>query len=889
MNWYQLDVKEIFDKFKTSENGLAAAEAKERLARYGPNRLAEEKKISRIKILIHQFKSPLIYILFIAGLVTLLLQEYIDSSVIFAVVIVNAVIGFIQEFKAEESLRSLRKMVVPKARVIRDGKEKEINSEELVPGDIVVLSSGAKVPADLRLFHKLELRVEEAMLTGESVPTEKIASTIVEGDLTPGDQRNMAFMGTLVVHGRAKGIVVATGSQTTLGKIALEVKDVGIVKAPIQKKISTFARNIGILVVAASLVVFVVGILLGGSARDMFLTAVAAAVATIPEGLPIVVTITLAIGVARMSRRNAIIRKLHAVETLGSTTIISSDKTGTLTKNEMTVRLVYDGEHTYEFTGTGYEPRGELLHEMMPVEKDRLIMLKQCLRIGLLCNESDVYEEDGQYKVDGDPTEGALIVAAMKAGLKPEEERESYQQTAIIPFESDRGYMATLHKHGNKKFIFAKGSLDGLLDICTECMITDELQKDNFFRAGDAFGQEGLRVLAMAYKEVPDTVEEITHQDVETDLIFAGLQGMIDPPREESIRAVDGCKKAGIRIVMITGDHSVTAKAVARKLGIISDDAGVLTGKEIENFSDEELYRKVKDVSVYARVAPQHKLRIVEQIKKHGDIVAVTGDGVNDAPALKAAHIGIAMGRTGTDVAKEAADMVIADDNFASIFNAVEEGRVVFDNIKKVTFFLIPTGIAAILSIIGAMLLGLPIPYVPAQLLWINLVTNGFQDVALAFEPGEKGIIDRPPRHPQEGIMSKLLIQRTILVGSVISLGVIFNYILAIRSGDSIDQARTVAVTTMVFFQFFQAWNSRAEMQSIFKMSLMSNPFLFLSMITALLAHLAVLYVPAFQWIFRTVPIAIPEWIEIVTVSVTVVFAVEIDKLIRRRKMKKAI
>lgn len=887
MNWYQLDVREIFDKRNTSENGLTVEEAKERLARYGPNRLAEEEKISKIKILVHQFTSPLIYILLVAGLVTIILQEYIDSGVIFAVVMLNAVIGFIQEFKAEESVRALKKMTVPKARVIRNGKEKVINSEELVPGDVVSLSSGAKVPADLRLFHALELRVEEAMLTGESVPAEKITSTIREENLPHGDQRNMVFMGTIVVNGRAKGIVVSTGSHTALGEIALEVKDIGEVKAPIQKKINTFAKNIGILVITSSLVVFLAGILMGESAKDMFMTAVAAAVATIPEGLPIVVTITLAIGVARMSRRNAIVRRLHSVETLGSTTVICSDKTGTLTKNEMTVRLVYDGEHTYEVTGTGYEPVGELLHEKMPLEQDKLTTLRQCFRIGLLCNESDLYEENGQYKVDGDPTEGALIVSAIKSGLKPEEERENYLQMAIIPFESHRGYMATLHKHGNKKFVFVKGSLDKLLDICTECMLDEELKKIDFFRVADTFGREGLRVLAMAYKEVPDTVEEITHRDVETDLIFAGLQGMIDPPREEAINAIDGCKRAGIRTIMITGDHAITAQAIAKKLGIISDEAAVLIGKEIEAMSDEELYLKVKDVSVYARVSPQHKLRIVEQLKKHGDIVAVTGDGVNDAPALKAAHIGITMGITGTDVAKEAADMVITDDNFASIFNAVEEGRVVFDNIKKVIFFLIPTGIAAVLSIIGAMVLGLPIPYVPAQLLWINLVTNGFQDIALAFEPGEKGIIDRPPRHPKEGIMSKLLIQRTVLVGAVISLGVVFNYAMSIKSGASIEEARTVAVTTMVFFQFFQAWNSRSEMQSIFKVGLISNPLLFLSMVTAFFAHLAVLYVPSFQWIFRTVPIAIPEWIKIITVSITVVFVVEIDKLIRRRKMMK--
>jgi Ca2+-transporting ATPase len=886
MNWYQINSKDVFRKLNTSEEGLTDKEVKERLIEYGPNKLAEEEKISKVKILIHQFTSPLIYILLIAGIVTLLLQEYIDSGVIFAVVILNAVIGFIQELKAEESVRALKKMIVPHARVIRGGKEMEIHSEELVPGDIVLLSSGARVPADLRLFHALELRVEEAMLTGESVPAEKMTHALKEKNLPPGDQRNMAFMGTVVVHGRAKSAVVSTGSRTVLGTIAQEVKEVGVVRAPIQDRIQTFARNIGILVLAASLLVFFAGLLLGEGVKEMFMTAVAAAVATIPEGLPIVVTITLAIGVARMSRRNAIVRKLHAVETLGSTSVIGSDKTGTLTKNEMTVRLMFDGEHTYEFTGTGYEPIGELLHEKMPLKKDTLKVLQHCLRIGLLCNESDVYEEEGQYKVDGDPTEGALIVSAMKVGLKPEEERDKYPQIGIIPFESDRGYMATLHKHGNKKYIFVKGSLDGLLDICTECLVSEDLKKREFFRAAESFGREGLRVLAMAYKEVPDTVEEITHKDVETDLVFAGLQGMIDPPREEAVQAIEGCRRAGIKTVMITGDHAITAQAIAKKLGIVGDDANVLTGKELEAMNDKELYEKVKNISVYARVAPQHKLRIVQQLKEHGDIVAVTGDGVNDAPALKAAHIGVAMGMIGTDVAKEASDMIVTDDNFSSIFNAVEEGRVVFDNIRKVTFFLLPTGIAAVISIVGAMVLGLPIPYVPAQLLWINLVTNGLQDVALAFEPGEKGITERQPRPPGEGIMSRLLIQRTILVGVVISLGVIFNYVVAIRSGDSIDQARTVAVTTMVFFQFFQAWNSRFEIQSVFsRAGLLTNPFLFLSLVTAFFAHLAVLYVPAFQWIFRTVPIATPEWIEIISVSMTVILVVEIDKWIRRRKI----
>jgi len=449
-------------------------------------------------------------------------------------------------------------MAVPRARVLREGKEREIDSADLVPGDIVLLASGAKVPADVRLVHTLELRVEESMLTGESVPAEKIITAIAEDNLTPGDQRNMAFMGTVVVNGRAKGIVVETGARSALGRISTEVREIGPMKAPIQEKISRFARNIGILVLAASALVLVAGLLLGNGLKEMLITAVAAAVATIPEGLPIVVTVTLAIGVSRMARRNAIIRKLHAVETLGSTTTIGSDKTGTLTRNEMTVRLVFDGAHTYELTGTGYDPKGAVLHEQIPVEPRQLEMLQQVFRIGLLCNESGLYEEEGGYRVDGDPTEGALIVSAMKAGLSPDREREEYPQVAIIPFESERQYMATLHRQGSRKFVFVKGSLDRLLDICSECMISQDLKRDDFFRVADAFGNDGLRVLAMAYKEVSPDVKEITHADVEEGLIFAGLQGMIDPPREEAVRAIEGCKRAGIRIVMITGDHAVT-------------------------------------------------------------------------------------------------------------------------------------------------------------------------------------------------------------------------------------------------------------------------------------------------------------------------------------------
>ena len=736
------------------------------------------------------------------------------------------------------------------------------------------------------------------MLTGESVPVEKITTPIKQENLPPGDQKNMAFMGTIVVSGRAKGVVVKTGERTILGKIAKEVKELTGVRAPLQDKIESFAKTIAFIVLGASVVLFLIGLLIGESAKYMFMTVVGAAVATVPEGLPIAVTVALAVGVIRMARQNAIIRKLTAVETLGSITVIGSDKTGTLTKNEMTVKLAYDGEHIYEFTGSGYDPSGEVLCEgisLKNLDPELKANLYTLLRIGLLCNESDIYEEDGFYKVNGDPTEGALIVSAMKAGLNKEEEKEKYPQIAIIPFESERGYMATLHRHKGKKYIFVKGAPEKIIDMCSKDIYgneINEIKRKEILHVASNFAKEGLRVLAFAFKEADHELEELTCKDVEcpgiaSNLIFAGLQGMIDPPRPEVKEAIEECKKAGIRVVMITGDHAITAKAIAQKLGIVDEKAEVLTGRELEGMTDEELFEKVKTVNVYARVSPQHKLRITQALVKPGEIVAVTGDGVNDAPALKAAHVGVAMGRTGTDVAKEAADMIIADDNFASIFSAVKEGRIVFDNIRKVTFFLIPTGVAAILSILVAVIMGTPIPYVPAQLLWINLVTNGIQHVALAFEPGEKGIMERPPRDPKEPIMSRLLWERTVIVGLLISVGVVYNFQLALNEGPSLEKARTVAVTTMVFFQFFQAWNSRSELQSIFKISPFTNPLLFFSLIAAFFAQLSVIYVPTLQWIFRTEPITMSEWLQILMVSATVVLVVEIDKWIRRRAHRK--
>ena len=881
--WETLEVPETFDLLASSEAGLASAEAAKRLAEIGPNVLAAEEKINIFSIIIHQFKSPLIYVLLVAAVVTFFLHEYIDMAVILAVVILNAIIGFIQEVKAEQGVRSLKKMVQAKARALRDRREKEIPGSQLVPGDVVYLAAGMRVPADLRLIHELDLRIDESMLTGESLPSDKKTEKLIEQNLTPGDMKNIAFMGTTVVYGRGRGVVVETGRRTVIGDIAEKVQEVPFGKAPLQQKLDSFAKFLSWTVGGISLLIFGLGLYEGEKLSDMFIAAVAIAVSAIPEGLPVAVTVALAIGVNRMARQNAIVRRLPSVETLGSTTVIGSDKTGTLTRNEMTVKLVFDGLRTYEISGIGYEPEGSISHESQLVDITTCMELEQTLRIGMLCNESNLYQEDGEYRIDGDPTEGALIVSAIKGGLQVEEEQMRYPQLGLVPFESERGFMATLHEIEGRKIIFAKGAPEKIIHFS----MLDEADPgpgNRLAQVAANLADQGLRVLGLAYKEVDAETTRISQADVENGLIFAGLQAMLDPPRQEVVEAIRMCKQAGIRTAMITGDHAITAGAVAGQIGIATEKDQVLEGRHIETMSDDELYEKAKITSVYARVAPAHKLRIVQQLIKQGEVVAVTGDGVNDAPALKAAHIGVAMGRTGTDVAKEAADIVLSDDNFASIVAAVREGRIVYDNIKKVTIFLVSCGLGELLTIIACMLAGLHIPYLPAQILWLNLVTNGFQDVALAFEPGEKDVLSRKPRPSRERILSALMIQRTLLMGSILGFGTFIVYYLELASGVPVDSARSVALTTMVFFQFYQAMNCRSETLSIFEMHPLSNPFLFVSIIGAFFAHLAVLYVPALQYVFRTVPLDFGQWVIVVVSSVTVVIGVELDKFMRRRK-----
>ena len=882
--FYARDADEILDSLGSGTNGLTRQQAAELLERYGPNRIAESTGPSKLRILLHQFQSPLIYLLFAAGIVTAILGKYIDTYVILAVVLLNALIGYVQELKAEKSVQALRSLMVPKAHVIRDGAEREINSYDLVPGDIVLLTSGDRVPADVRLTYTRELRIDEAMLTGESVPADKTSELIDDENISPGDQLNIGFMGTSVVSGRGQGVVVATGGETVLGRIAQDVSEMSVTETPLQKKMVRFAHLIGMMVVGSAVIIFLAGLLLGMDTAEVFLASVAVMVSAIPEGLPVVVTITMAIGVTAMARRNAVIRNLPAVETLGSTTVICSDKTGTLTRNEMMVEALYDGQHVYRLTGSGYDPEGQLLLDGERKNGDLSDSLSMSLRVGLLCNEASLYRDNGVWRINGDPTEGALLVSAAKAGLDVEQEHHDYPMLDMAPFESEHGFMATLHENNGQKLILVKGAPERVVEMAAGAESADGAQGQAMLDKAMELAAQGMRVLAMAYREAPDDMTELTHSDAAGDLHLVGLQAMIDPPRPEAIEAVAGVKGAGARVVMITGDHALTAKAIAQQLGIAGDNDKVITGRELEVMEDKDLYEHVKDVNVFARVSPEHKLRIVQQLVAQDEVVAVTGDGVNDAPALKAAHIGVAMGITGTDVAKETADMIVTDDNFASIFSAVEEGRVVFENIRKVVLFLIPTGLAEILTILATMVMGLPLPFLPAQILWINLVTNGLQDIALAFEPGEPDVLERPPRPAREGVFSRLMFERSVLVSIVLAAGVTYLFADAVNSGLDVAHARTIAVTGMVVFQFFQAWNCRSERQSLFRMNLLSNPFLFYASLATFGAQLAMVYLGPMQFIFDTVPLSWEEWIGKIPIALTVVVAVELDKLIRRKR-----
>lgn len=864
-NWVSLPAAELAESLDTGTGGLSPDQVAERQEIHGPNSLAETKPPGVLAVLAHQFHSPLVYILLVATVVTILIEEYIDAAVIFTVLALNAGIGFFQERKAEKAVRALMGLVAPKAHVIRSGIEEEVESHQLVPGDLVLLESGQRVPADLRLARVTSLAVDESLLTGESVPVTKHTDPLAE-DLPVGDRANMAFTGTIVTSGRGRGYVVAIADDTELGKIATQIREEEEPPTPLQQRMSRFAQVVGVVAALAAAAAVGVGVLRGEGASDMFLVGVALAVSAIPEGLPVVFTITLAVGVRRMAHRKAIIRRLPAVETLGSISSIGSDKTGTLTMNRMTVKEVWVDGNTTE-----------------PGESDDRISepVRLTLLAGVLSNEATVSVDGDEVTTGGDPTEAALLVSAHQMGLDPDQERREWAVVEETPFEPEQRYSASVRRSGDDVLVFVKGAPERVLSMCTDMTSNSEtvpLNRDAVDDALSGMASRGLRVLAMAFG--PGSPSDGGDPD---GLTLLGLQGMLDPPREGVKEAIAGCQKSGIRVVMITGDHPDTALAIAADLGIADQADRVVTGEEMGSLDTEELRRLVGEVAVFARVAPEHKLQVVRALQYHSEVVAVTGDGVNDAPALKVADVGVAMGVSGTDVAREAADMVLADDNFVSIYEAVREGRVTFDNLRKVTFFLISSGAAEVLAIIAAVAAGWPLPMIPAQILWLNLVTNGVQDVALAFEPGEPGIVDRAPRPREEGIISRLLWQRTLLAGLVMAIGTLILFRWTLDDTGSLVQAQTVALTAMVIFQAIHAGNARSEHISALRLSIFSNPILLVAVLGAVLLHVGALHLPFTQFVLRVEPIPLGTWFIILAMSLTVLVAVELDKWLRAR------
>jgi len=856
--------------------------------------LKEKKPVTIFQRFINQFKDFLVIILIIACIISLALGEVTDFIVILSIIIINAILGVIQEYRASKALEALQKLATPKTSVIREGTIQKIPSRELVPGDIVFLEAGNYVPADLRLFESVNLKIDESSLTGESVPVEKDSLTVYDGDIALGERANCAFMGTIITYGRGKGIVTSTGIDTEIGLIAQMLETLEEEETPLQKKLSQFGKGLGIVCLIIVAVIFALGVFRGIPYTEMFMTSVSLAVAAIPEGLPAIVTIVLALGMQRMAKRNSIVKKLHAVETLGSTTVICSDKTGTLTQNEMTVTTIYVGNKIYNVKGQGYNPYGEFINgnnEMIETDPASVLDLFHILKIGALCNDSILVKDKDEtsWKIIGDPTEGALVVAAHKAGLRKDELIASLPRIGEIPFDSDRKRMTTIHhdKASNKYFVFVKGAPDILLNCCNYLLengnviaLTDE-KRNIILENNRNMANKALRVLGFAYKELEFLPETITPDNIENNLIFTGLMGMIDPPREEAIKAIETCKQAGIKPIMITGDYKDTAIAIAKELNIADGDIIAVTGKELEEMNSEEIFEVIEKVNVFARVSPQHKFKIVEALKRRGEIVAMTGDGVNDAPALKNADIGIAMGITGTDVAKEASELILTDDNFASIIAAIEEGRIIYSNIRKFINFLLSCNIAEILILLFAMLLNKPLPLIPIQILWINLVTDAFPALALGVEKGEKGIMNKHPRDPKEPILNKTMIQTISTQSIAITISVLGLFIYFLNSTGDLILARTIAFTALITSELFRAQTVRSENTLLFKIGLFSNTYLVFGSLFSFIMMLIVIYIPTFNSIFKTVPLNLHHLLIVIAVSLLPTITAEITKIFK--------
>ncbi|BCR03583.1 cation-transporting P-type ATPase [Desulfuromonas versatilis] len=884
--WHEWATEKTFSHLESSPGGLTQAEAERRLARYGPNRLRPPKQRSAWVRFLVQFHNVLIYVLLFAALVTAALGHWVDSWVIFGVVLANALIGYIQEGKAERAMEAIRTMLSQQATVLRDGHRQQIQAENLVPGDVVFLQSGDKVPADLRLFKVKELRIEEAALTGESVPVEKRTEPVTAA-APLGDRSCLGFSGTLVTYGQGSGVVVATGDTTEIGQISALLSRVQPLTTRLLQQIAEFGRWLTAAIGAVALLTFAFGMLARDySFGDMFLACVGLAVAAIPEGLPAIITITLALGVQIMARRSAIVRRLPAVETLGSVTVICSDKTGTLTRNEMTVQEVAVAEYLVKVGGVGYAPRGGFVCQGSELAPEQLPGLVELARAGLLCNDAALELRQGQWQLAGDPTEGALLTLAMKTGFDPAREAELFPRTDVIPFESEHRFMATLHHdHTGHGFIYVKGAPERVLEMChRQRRAGEDVPIDLPFwqRRIDELAGRGQRLIAFAFKPAGPDQRELRFSDVEGGLTLLGLTGLIDPPRAEAIDAVKSCQSAGIRVKMITGDHALTARAIAAQMGI-GDGRSVVNGRELEGMSDEKLRRVTQQVDVFARVSPEHKLRLVQALQADGQVVAMTGDGVNDAPALKRAEVGVAMGVKGTEVAKEAAEIVLADDNFATIAQAVKLGRTVYDNIRKAIIFILPTNGGEAGVIIAAILSGRMLPITPVQILWVNMITAVTLALSLAFEPPEEDVMARPPRDPKEPILSPFLIWRTLFVSLVLVIGTFGLFLWERLHEVSIETSRTVAVNGLVMFEIFYLLNSRYLKASVLnRQGLFGSRYVLGAIGLVLVFQLLFTYAPPLQHLFATAAIGFGDWVRIVLVGSSVLFVVEAEKWLLR-------
>jgi len=862
--WHLLRPDEALQSLNSKRSGLTETEAKSRLLHYGSNELKGKKKTPPILVFLRQFLSPLIYVLIVAAVISIVVEHFIDAGVIMGVLLLNAAIGFIQETRAEKAMEALIQMAAPKATVRRDGRVRLIPAREIVPGDMLLLETGDRVPADARLIEISNLKVTEAMLTGESMPVDKRTEALRE-EVPMAERKNMVHMGTIVTYGRATAMAVRTGMVTDIGKIATAIQEIKPEKTPLQKSISKLSRYILVLFLGICALLVVVGLLKGMEWFEVFLLAVAAAVSAIPEGLPAVVTVVLAVGMRIMARRNAIIRKLVAVETLGSATVICSDKTGTLTLNEMTVQRLYVDGQLIEVTGEGYVPQGKFRRDGQIVSPESEPALTLLLRIGSLCNDALLTrrENDECCDIFGDPTEGALLVAATKAGMNKEKLEKTFPRLDEIPFQSEKQYMVTLHPRDGGRVAYVKGAVERLLSLSKYIMKEDgvaplaKADAKAIMEANTSLAKQALRVIATAYVELPSEVEDLKDEDIRGNLVFVGLAGMADPPREETKNAVRLCQQAGIKVVMITGDHKLTAESIAHQLNL--PPGKTVTGVELQQMSDDKLLSQIENISVFARIEPLHKLRIVNALKSHGHVVAMTGDGVNDAPALKAADIGIAMGITGTDVAKEGSDMILADDNFSSVVAAVEEGRVIFNRLRNVIFFLLSTNLGELLALVLTILFIGKAPLLAVQIIWINLVTDTAVDIPLGLEPKVGDELKQPPRHPKVGLIFPGLLLRICFLATLmgVSIFLIFNWA---QARTSLEEARTIAFCSMVAFEWFRAFNARSDEYTVFKLGFLRNHWLLLSIPVAIMLQLAVVYVPFLQAAFGTVPIGIDKW-----------------------------